>query len=220
MLISDSRVPPDRQVLYALQGIAALRHGEAAGLRWKHYEPNTPMLRRLVIATSYEKGHTKTKRTRYMPVHPTLAALLAGWKLRGVARDDGPLTDARRPRGAHAPANQPALTLYMASIPPIRRVELDRALSAVTATITAGHFHSHVPFPTSIGQSASGINSQLKAAIDPLINVPQSVQAIPAASLGMILSMKVMPNGDFNTYVQLWAGRGCGRRSPPSGRCV
>ncbi len=39
--------------------------------------------------------------------------------------------------------------------------------------------------------------------IDPLINVPQSVQAIPAASLGMSLSMKVMPNGDFNTYVQL-----------------
>ena len=83
------------------------------------------------------------------------------------------------------------------------RVELDRTLSAVTATITYGHFHSHVPFPTSIGQSASGINDQLKAAIDPLINVPQSVQAVPTDSLGMILSMKVMPNGDFNTYVQL-----------------
>ncbi len=83
MLISDTRVPPDRQVLYALQGIAALRHGEAAGLRWKHYDPNTPVLGRLVIATSYDKGHTKTKRTRYMPVHPTLAAVLAEWKLQG-----------------------------------------------------------------------------------------------------------------------------------------
>ncbi|MCY1080618.1 hypothetical protein [Archangium lansingense] len=41
MLISDSRVPPDRQVLYALQGIAALRHGAAAGLRWKHYDPTS-----------------------------------------------------------------------------------------------------------------------------------------------------------------------------------
>ena len=71
MLISESRVPPDRQVLYALQGIAALRHGEAAGLRWKHYDP----------ATSYDKGHTKTKRTRYMPMHPTLAAMLTEWRL-------------------------------------------------------------------------------------------------------------------------------------------
>jgi hypothetical protein len=38
---------------------------------------------RLVIATAYDKGHTQTKRTRYMPVHPTLAALLAKWKLKG-----------------------------------------------------------------------------------------------------------------------------------------
>ncbi|MBN1206725.1 MAG: hypothetical protein JXB05_17715 [Myxococcaceae bacterium] len=66
-----------------LQGISALRHGEAASLRWKHYDPNTRILARLVIATSYDKGHTKTKRTRYMPVHPTLAALLAEWKLQG-----------------------------------------------------------------------------------------------------------------------------------------
>ena len=62
MLISDSRVPPNRQVLYALQGIVALRHGEAAGLRWKHFDPNTPVLGRLVIDTSYYKGHIKTKR--------------------------------------------------------------------------------------------------------------------------------------------------------------
>jgi integrase len=55
--------------------IAALRHGEAAGLRWKHYDPNTPSLGRLVVATSYDKGHTKTKRTRYMPVHPHATGL-------------------------------------------------------------------------------------------------------------------------------------------------
>ncbi len=82
-LIADPRIPPDRQVLYALQGIAALRHGEAAGLRWQHYDSSTPVLGRLVIATSYDKGHTKTKRTRYMPVHPTLAAILAEWKRKG-----------------------------------------------------------------------------------------------------------------------------------------
>jgi hypothetical protein len=38
MLISDRRIPPDRQVLYALEGLAALRHGEAAGLRWRHWD--------------------------------------------------------------------------------------------------------------------------------------------------------------------------------------
>src|SRR5262245_37964385 len=30
-LISDERIPWDRRVLYALEGVGALRHGEAAG---------------------------------------------------------------------------------------------------------------------------------------------------------------------------------------------
>ena len=83
------------------------------------------------------------------------------------------------------------------------RVELDRARSAVTATIGQWNVHTHVPWPTSWGQSASGINAQLKAHIDPLVGVPQIVQVIPQGSLGLILAMKVMPNGDFNTYIQL-----------------
>ncbi len=70
-------------MLYGLEGIGALRHGEAAGLRWKHYDPTLEPLGRLLIATSYDKGRTKTKRTRAMPVHATLAAILAAWKLRG-----------------------------------------------------------------------------------------------------------------------------------------
>ena len=36
-LISDERIPPDRRVLYALQGHAALRLGEASGLRWRRH---------------------------------------------------------------------------------------------------------------------------------------------------------------------------------------
>ena len=83
LLIADPRIPPDRQMLYALEGIGGLRHGEAAGLRWRHYDPTLEPLGRLVVATSYDKGRTKTKRTRYMPVHPTLAAMLAEWKLSG-----------------------------------------------------------------------------------------------------------------------------------------
>lgn len=82
-LIKDERIPADRRMLYALQGIGALRHGEAAGLRWRHYEAKLKPLGRLIVATSYDKGRTKTGRTRYMPVHPTLAAMLAEWKLRG-----------------------------------------------------------------------------------------------------------------------------------------
>lgn len=82
-MISDERIPPDRQMMYALEGIGALRHGEAAGLRFRHYDPSQTPLGRFVVATSYAKGRTKTKRTRYMPVHPTLAAMLDAWKAEG-----------------------------------------------------------------------------------------------------------------------------------------
>ena len=83
MLISDDRVPFDRQVFYALQGIGALRHGEAAGLRWRHYDATMEPLGRFVVATSYDTGRTKAGGTRYMPVHPVLAAMLAEWRLHG-----------------------------------------------------------------------------------------------------------------------------------------
>jgi integrase len=83
MLISDPQIPPDRQVLYALEGLAALRHGEAAGLRWRHWDNTLKPLGALLIATSYDRGRTKTNRVRRMPVHVALAATLAEWKLNG-----------------------------------------------------------------------------------------------------------------------------------------
>jgi integrase len=82
-LVFDERIPEDRRVLYALEGIAALRHGEAAGLRWHHYEPDLAPLGRLTIATSYNRGRTKTRRERFMPVRPTLAKTLEQWRLHG-----------------------------------------------------------------------------------------------------------------------------------------
>ncbi len=82
-LITDERIPLDRRVMYGLQGIGGLRHGEAAGLRWRHFDPTTKELGRLVIATSYDTGRTKTSRPRNMPVHPALAALLTEWRVRG-----------------------------------------------------------------------------------------------------------------------------------------
>jgi len=81
-LIGDERVPWDRRVFYALLGLGMLRHGEAAGLRWRHVVKMEP-LSRLIIATSYDTGDTKTSVERWMPVHPVLAAMLAEWKLRG-----------------------------------------------------------------------------------------------------------------------------------------
>jgi integrase len=67
--------------MYAIKAIAGLRHGEAAGLRWRHYDPDLEPLGRLLVATSYDTGRTKTDVTRRVPVHPTLAKILAAWKL-------------------------------------------------------------------------------------------------------------------------------------------
>jgi len=76
-----SRIPVDRRVQYAFEAIAGLRHGGVAGLRWRHYDPTLEPLGRLVIATSYDTGRTKTEVTRRVPVHATLAKILAAWKL-------------------------------------------------------------------------------------------------------------------------------------------
>ncbi len=85
VLVSDERVPPDRRVHYALQGIGGLRHGEAAGLRWGRWDATAGPLGSLLVLTSYDTDRTKTGRMRYMPVHPVLAAVLAEWKLEGWA---------------------------------------------------------------------------------------------------------------------------------------
>jgi integrase len=82
-LIGDERIPLDRHVFYAIESLAGLRHGEACGLRWRHYDPEVKPLGRLTIATSYDTGRTKTRKVRMAPVHPVLAALLAEWRLSG-----------------------------------------------------------------------------------------------------------------------------------------
>jgi integrase len=84
-LISDASIPADRQLLYALAGIGALRFGEIAGLRWRHYDSDARPLGRLVVANSHGRKGTKTGVTRELPVHPALAAMLATWKLSGWA---------------------------------------------------------------------------------------------------------------------------------------
>jgi len=81
-LLSSDLIPPDRQMLYGLEGLAGERFGEAAGQRWRDYDAEAQPLGRLVVARSYDKK-TKTQRGREVPVHPVLAAMLAEWKLGG-----------------------------------------------------------------------------------------------------------------------------------------
>ncbi len=77
MILSDSRVPQDRRVLYALKSLAALRHGEAARLTWANYDTVPRPLGAINL------GRTKNGIPRAIPVHPTLAKMLAEWKLSG-----------------------------------------------------------------------------------------------------------------------------------------
>lgn len=88
-IISDARIPPDRQMAYAIELLAGVRPGEGAALRWRHYDPTVRPLGKLLVAKSYStrvgEKTTKTDAVKHVPVHPTLAAMLAEWKLGGWA---------------------------------------------------------------------------------------------------------------------------------------
>lgn len=85
-LICDPRVPVDRRVLYGLLGVAMLRDGEAAGLRWGRVGLDVKPLGRIVVACSYDHEWPKTQAERWMPIHSTLHAMLAEWRLGGWAQ--------------------------------------------------------------------------------------------------------------------------------------
>ena len=85
LLISDDRINALRRVSYALLGLAGLRWGEAAALRWRAYDRAQRPLGRLTIAAAASDrrggiGTTKSEVTRYVPVHPALARVLAEWR--------------------------------------------------------------------------------------------------------------------------------------------
>ncbi len=99
-LISSTKIPWDRRVAYAIELLGALRPGETAALRWRHYDQAKTPLGGLLVATALDskrgraKG-TKTETVKHVPVHPTLAAILGEWKLAGWAEMMGrpPLPD-------------------------------------------------------------------------------------------------------------------------------
>ena len=89
-MISSLKIPVDRRVVYAIELLAGTRPSEAAALRWRNYDAAKRPLGELRVAHSYSakldrvKG-TKTDAVKHVPVHPTLAAILAEWKLHGWA---------------------------------------------------------------------------------------------------------------------------------------
>ncbi len=85
-LFSDTAIPVERRVQYALKAIAGLRHGEVAALCWRHLDYTAEPLARINIVQSWDSvkreiKSTKTEETRAVPMHPTLAKVLAAWKL-------------------------------------------------------------------------------------------------------------------------------------------
>jgi integrase len=85
-LISDERIPTDRRVLYAILGLSGMRFGEVAALRWSAYDRAQEPLGMLSVHVAFEvrskkEKEVKTGVARRVPVHPTLRAILAEWKL-------------------------------------------------------------------------------------------------------------------------------------------
>jgi integrase len=114
-ILSAGSTPDDRRVLASLMFLGAMRFGEAAALTWRDYDPTCTPLGKLVVEKSYStrkrkvKG-TKTENPREMPVHPTLARILAEWRLSGFERltgrtpqPDDPIVPSRR--GAYRNVN-------------------------------------------------------------------------------------------------------------------
>lgn len=79
-------------------------------------------------------------------------------------------------------------------------IAFDRVKGTVWAALHHATFHTHVPWPTSMGVSASDINAEYKAVLDPMVGVPQDTKTVPDGA--HLLSAKVMPNGDLNIYLQ------------------
>lgn len=99
-LISDPRVPEDRRVVYALAFLTGMREGEIAALRWRCFEHGEQPLPAIHVSKSYTRVNkaekpTKTGAPRAAPMHPTLAKVIARWRLSGWARWNGrpPLPD-------------------------------------------------------------------------------------------------------------------------------
>lgn len=93
-LITDARIPEVHRIANAIASFTAARVGEVAGMRWRDLDVDAPGLWRWSLRTQYDGLPLKSERAtgehpRDVPIHPTLAALLAAWKLEGWSRHVG-----------------------------------------------------------------------------------------------------------------------------------
>jgi integrase len=87
-LISDPRISKHRRVNYGIELLTGLRTGQVSGLTWADYDPDKQPLGCITSSFSWDSKkkvlkRTKTGVTHAVPVHPTLAKVLAEWKLTG-----------------------------------------------------------------------------------------------------------------------------------------
>lgn len=75
-ILSDTRLPFDRRVIYAMKFFTG-RHSEVAHLTWAQYDATTKPLGALQL------GYTKSGVPRLVPVHPVLARFLKLWREQG-----------------------------------------------------------------------------------------------------------------------------------------
>ena len=88
ILISHPDIPFDRRLYYAFLLLAGMRPGEIAARRWRDYDATVEPLGKLTIASAFSTPKnkfktTKTNTTKIIPVHATLGAMLAEWRLSG-----------------------------------------------------------------------------------------------------------------------------------------
>lgn len=95
-LISDARIPEHWRVLWAMLFLTGMRIGEAIPLRWADWDTGPEPLGALRIHVHWDTrvrelvAGTKTEEQgRDVPVHPTLAKILAAWKVGGWVRYRG-----------------------------------------------------------------------------------------------------------------------------------
>lgn len=140
-LISDPAVKPERRLRYAILFLTGMRFGEFGALRWRDWDRKLRPLGRLTVAraiksVSRREERTKTGAVKLVPVHPTLAAMLAEWHLSGWAAafgraptpDDYVLPSVRGKRKG-APMNESAA---------------NRAFKADQAALGMRERHQHV----------------------------------------------------------------------------
>ncbi len=90
-LISSEDIPEDRRLVYALVFLTGMRPGEMVALRWRHLDSSAEPLGRIRVAVAWDRRQhrekaVKTERPREVPIHPTLAKVLAAWRLGGFER--------------------------------------------------------------------------------------------------------------------------------------